>query len=55
LVNEELTAPDDVGRVPYDPDSVAAAIGQALSMPLVERREQSTAVNISVTPPHGSV
>jgi trehalose 6-phosphate synthase len=25
---------------PYDPDSVAAAIGQALSMPLVERRER---------------
>jgi trehalose 6-phosphate synthase len=23
---------------PYDPDSVAAAIGQALSMPLAERR-----------------
>jgi trehalose 6-phosphate synthase len=25
---------------PYDPDSVAAAIGRALSMPLVERRER---------------
>ena len=25
---------------PYDPDSVAAAIGQALSMPLAERRER---------------
>jgi trehalose 6-phosphate synthase len=25
---------------PYDPDSVAVAIGQALSMPLVERRER---------------
>jgi trehalose 6-phosphate synthase len=25
---------------PYDPDSVAAAIGQALSMPLIERRER---------------
>jgi trehalose 6-phosphate synthase len=25
---------------PYDPDSVAVAIGRALSMPLVERRER---------------
>ena len=25
---------------PYDPDSVAAAIGQALAMPLAERRER---------------
>ena len=25
---------------PYDPDSVAIAIGRALSMPLVERRER---------------
>ena len=25
---------------PYDPDSVAAALGQALSMPLAERRER---------------
>jgi trehalose 6-phosphate synthase len=25
---------------PYDPDSVAAAIGQALSMPMAERRER---------------
>ena len=25
---------------PYDPDSVAAAIAQALSMPLAERRER---------------
>ena len=25
---------------PYDPDSVAAAIGQALSMPLAQRRER---------------
>jgi trehalose 6-phosphate synthase len=25
---------------PYDPDSVAAAIGQALSMPLAERRDR---------------
>jgi trehalose 6-phosphate synthase len=25
---------------PYDPDSVAIAIGQALSMPLAERRER---------------
>jgi trehalose 6-phosphate synthase len=25
---------------PYDPDSVAGAIGQALSMPLAERRER---------------
>ena len=25
---------------PYDPDSVAAALGQALSMPLTERRER---------------
>jgi trehalose 6-phosphate synthase len=29
---------------PYDPDSVAAAIGQALSMPLTERRERHTAM-----------
>ena len=29
---------------PYDPDSVAAAIGQALSMPLAERRERHGAV-----------
>src|SRR6476469_2982743 len=29
---------------PYDPDSVAAAIGQALSMPLAERRERSDAL-----------
>ena len=28
---------------PYDPDSVAAAIGQALSMPLTERRERHEA------------
>jgi trehalose 6-phosphate synthase len=26
--------------MPYDPDSVAIAIGRALSMPLVERRER---------------
>ena len=25
---------------PYDPDSIAAALGQALSMPLAERRER---------------
>jgi trehalose 6-phosphate synthase len=29
---------------PYDPDSVAAAIGQALSMPLAERRERHGAL-----------
>ena len=29
---------------PYDPDSVAAAIGQALSMPLAERRERQAAL-----------
>jgi trehalose 6-phosphate synthase len=29
---------------PYDPDSVAAAIGQALSMPLEERRERHEAI-----------
>jgi trehalose 6-phosphate synthase len=29
---------------PYDPDSVAAAIGQALSMPLPERRERHNAI-----------
>ena len=29
---------------PYDPDSVAAAIGQALSMPLDERRERHEAI-----------
>ena len=29
---------------PYDPDSVAAAIGQALSMPLAERRERYDAL-----------
>jgi len=29
---------------PYDPDSVAAAIGQALSMPLVERRQRHEAL-----------
>ena len=29
---------------PYDPDSVAAAIGQALSMPLPERRERHNAM-----------
>jgi len=29
---------------PYDPDSVAAAIGQALSMPLAERRDRHQAV-----------
>ena len=29
---------------PYDPDSVAAAIGQALSMPLAERRERHDAL-----------
>jgi trehalose 6-phosphate synthase len=29
---------------PYDPDSVAAAIGQALSMPLTDRRERHTAL-----------
>jgi trehalose 6-phosphate synthase len=29
---------------PYDPDSVAVAIGQALSMPLTERRERHTAM-----------
>jgi Glycosyltransferase family 20 len=28
----------------YDPDSVAAAIGQALSMPLAERRERHDAL-----------
>jgi trehalose 6-phosphate synthase len=29
---------------PYDPDSVAAAVGQALSMPLAERRERHTSL-----------
>ena len=29
---------------PYDPDSVAVAIGRALSMPLVERRERHTSL-----------
>jgi trehalose 6-phosphate synthase len=29
---------------PYDPDSVAVAIGQALSMPLAERRERHNAI-----------
>ena len=29
---------------PYDPDSVAVAIGQALSMPLAERRERHKAI-----------
>jgi trehalose 6-phosphate synthase len=29
---------------PYDPDSVAAAIGQALSMPLAERRQRHDSV-----------
>jgi trehalose 6-phosphate synthase len=29
---------------PYDPDSVAAAIGQALSMPLAKRRERHDAL-----------
>jgi trehalose 6-phosphate synthase len=29
---------------PYDPDSVAAAIGQALSMPLAERRQRHDAM-----------
>ena len=29
---------------PYDPDSVAAAIGQALSMPLAEGRERHDAL-----------
>ena len=29
---------------PYDPDSVAVAIGQALSMPLTERRERHKAI-----------
>ena len=29
---------------PYDPDSVAAAIGQALSMPLPERRDRHSAM-----------
>jgi trehalose 6-phosphate synthase len=29
---------------PYDPDSVAAAIGQALAMPLNERRERHKAI-----------
>ena len=29
---------------PYDPDSVAAAIGQALSMPLPERRDRHNAM-----------
>jgi trehalose 6-phosphate synthase len=29
---------------PYDPDSVAAAIGQALSMPLAERRQRHDTV-----------
>jgi trehalose 6-phosphate synthase len=29
---------------PYDPDSVAVAIGQALSMPLAERRERHDAL-----------
>jgi trehalose 6-phosphate synthase len=29
---------------PYDPDSVAAAIGQALSMPLAERRQRYDSV-----------
>jgi trehalose 6-phosphate synthase len=29
---------------PYDPDSVTAAIGQALSMPLAERRERHDAL-----------
>jgi trehalose 6-phosphate synthase len=31
---------------PYDPDSVAAAIGQALSMPLAERRERHGAFQV---------
>jgi trehalose 6-phosphate synthase len=29
---------------PYDPDSVAAAIGQALAMPIDERRERHEAI-----------
>jgi trehalose 6-phosphate synthase len=29
---------------PYDPDSVAAALGRALSMPLPERRERQEAL-----------
>ncbi len=29
---------------PYDPDSVAAAIGQALAMPMAERRERNSAL-----------
>ena len=29
---------------PYDPDSVAAAIGQALAMPLDERRERQSSL-----------
>jgi trehalose 6-phosphate synthase len=29
---------------PYDPDSVAAAIGQALAMPLAQRRERHDAL-----------
>ena len=29
---------------PYDPDSVASAIGQALSMPVTERRERHDAL-----------
>jgi trehalose 6-phosphate synthase len=29
---------------PYDPDSVAVAIGQALSMPLAERRDRHEAM-----------
>jgi trehalose 6-phosphate synthase len=29
---------------PYDPDSVAAAMGQALSMPLPERRDRQNAM-----------
>ena len=31
---------------PYDPDSVAAAVGQALAMPLAQRRERHDALRV---------
>ena len=37
---------------PYDPDSVASAIGQALSMPVAERRERHRAVPGALTQRH---
>jgi hypothetical protein len=46
LVEQEAYRPNTTGNGrsvsvnPYDPDSVAIAIGRALSMPLVERRER---------------